>query len=481
MGLSSNARLLTITARLTSNEYESQQISNAKLRLATQSQQASDEYIRALNQQAFAFVTYDSFGNSVNTDLTANVLYQFGDQKNQYVLANANGQALVSQTDAKNFEKCGTLYEFLKCYDLEPKMDSDLKALYEAVDSFILPSGRNGWDDYVNKAMFYYSENPDVVMELKDPYADRVYNASTGSYDWPILQNTDNLTGITTTQFNPYSTWLQNKDIVQNEYIEQRAAFEQKVIDFSNGEDITREEIDLDKETLNNYYKAFSRMVNFGAFLEFQYYDEEERTYQASRGGEALKVFHEYKENLAKLNHELDKRGIDLDEAVTYEDSTKAQWYTNLWYRMNGNSTIKSMSASDNYKVLEKELTSSSTWIRDSLNQGLITIEQASYVNSDKTFPDEDNPLVMQLNGITWATKMFSSCPDIIQKDDTQKLARAEAAYEKKTAEINAKDEKFQRQINLLNTEHNALQTEYDSVKSALEKNISRSFKTFNG
>ena len=99
MGLSSNARLLTITARLTSNEYESQQITNAKLRLATQSQQASDDYIRALNQQAFAFVTYDSYGNTVNTDLTANVLYQYSDQKNQYMLANASGQALVNITE----------------------------------------------------------------------------------------------------------------------------------------------------------------------------------------------------------------------------------------------------------------------------------------------------------------------------------------------------------------------------------------------
>ena len=50
MGLSSSqGRLLSITARLTSNEYESQQISNAKMRLATQSQAASDDYINALN------------------------------------------------------------------------------------------------------------------------------------------------------------------------------------------------------------------------------------------------------------------------------------------------------------------------------------------------------------------------------------------------------------------------------------------------
>lgn len=60
MGLSSSqGRLLSITARLTSNEYESQQISNAKMRLATQSQAASDDYINALNSQQVLYTTYD--------------------------------------------------------------------------------------------------------------------------------------------------------------------------------------------------------------------------------------------------------------------------------------------------------------------------------------------------------------------------------------------------------------------------------------
>ena len=66
MGLSSSqGRLLSITARLTSNEYESQQISNAKMRLATQSQEASAQYIAALNSQQLLFVSYDAQGQAV--------------------------------------------------------------------------------------------------------------------------------------------------------------------------------------------------------------------------------------------------------------------------------------------------------------------------------------------------------------------------------------------------------------------------------
>ena len=73
MGISaSQARLLSITARLTSNEYESQQISNAKMRLATKSEQASNEYIAALNTRQLQFVTYDAQGAAVVENLTAN-------------------------------------------------------------------------------------------------------------------------------------------------------------------------------------------------------------------------------------------------------------------------------------------------------------------------------------------------------------------------------------------------------------------------
>ncbi len=469
MGLSSNTRLLTITARLTQNEYESQQITNAKLRLATQSQQASDEYIRTLNQDAYVFVTYDSYGNTVNADLTANVLYQYNDNKNQYLLANSNGQALVSQIDAKNFEASGTLSEFLKKYNIEPKMEADLKTLYDDVNAYILPSGKNKWENFVYEWMYDSAHRP---IYLKDPEKDDKERVKDdGGSD--VLQDA-------------YDYYLTNKGVVQLNYLNQRGSYEDLIYRLSNGEDVTRSTIDTEKVELAQRQKAFDRMSSFGAFLEFQFFDEEEREYSDSwtgytGGADMVKELHEYRDNLAKLNSELEKRGIEITDAISYEDSTKAQWYTNLWYRMNGNSTVKSASAGNNYQVLANELTSSSTWIKDSLTQGIVTIEQASFNNSENTVPDKDNPLVMKLNGINWKAKIFSSCNDIMQKDDTAKLARAEAAYEKKTAEINAKDEKFQRQINLLNSEHTALQTEYDSVKSAMEKNISRSFKTFNG
>ena len=76
MGMSaSQARLLTITARLADNELRSQTINNAKMRLSTQSAQASDNYINALNDANMMFSNYDLTGTSQSQLLTYNALH----------------------------------------------------------------------------------------------------------------------------------------------------------------------------------------------------------------------------------------------------------------------------------------------------------------------------------------------------------------------------------------------------------------------
>ena len=161
----------------------------------------------------------------------------------------------------------------------------------------------------------------------------------------------------------------------------------------------------------------------------------------------------------------------------------KHNGYTNLWYRLNGESSEKSLQGknSDNYSVLDSKLLNSATWIKDALTQGVISIEVASYTESSNEIPDINTPTIVNLKGISWKTSIYSSLTDLTQKDDEQAIAKAEAEYQRKNEEISAKDEKYQNKIKTLDTEHTALQTEYDSVQSALNKNIERSFKTFNG
>ena len=77
MGLSaSQARLLSITARLSDNELHSQQIANSKVRLADKTQEASQEYLDSLNATKLVFTTYNSDGGTIQNPLTAGLMYQ---------------------------------------------------------------------------------------------------------------------------------------------------------------------------------------------------------------------------------------------------------------------------------------------------------------------------------------------------------------------------------------------------------------------
>ena len=124
MGLSaSQARLLSITARLSQNELHSQQIANSKVRLADKSNEASREYLQSLNATKLMFTTYDAKGNATQTSMTAGLLYTYEPMKSQYTLQNAAGMNYVTNVDATNYENTDNLYDFLNCYDLIANME----------------------------------------------------------------------------------------------------------------------------------------------------------------------------------------------------------------------------------------------------------------------------------------------------------------------------------------------------------------------
>lgn len=76
----------------------------------------------------------------------------------------------------------------------------------------------------------------------------------------------------------------------------------------------------------------------------------------------------------------------------------------------------------------------------------------------------------------------FSSGDASLQtKNDNTEIAKAEAEYKTTMAEIQVKDNRFDLQLKTIDTEHSAIQTEIDSVKKVIDKNIERSFKIFNG
>lgn len=444
MGLaSSQARLLSITARLTSNEYESQQISNAKMRLATQTQEASEAYIAALNDTEYSFISFDSTGDQVKSPLTVATMYEYADGKNQYILTNSSGKVLLSNKDIQIYRSSPNLETFLNQYGISRTFKS--QKLEETWNTL-----------FSNTAGTPYSQ---YLQDWNDAVAS---------------------TGV--------GGWADSKRSAQEAYLVALGEYTTLVNRQRSGENISKAEVLEKQTTMENALQEFTKLISKNSAAEAQLKQSNPDLYEN---------YQKYQSALSLYKDELDELGLSAKNAYKYDDPTKAQWYTNLWYRLNGPSTDNSgaknyasfnisdgiREAKNGEKIVPDDvsLLNSSVWISNALSKGLVNIEQAAFSNEDMTLADNQNPFSYNLHGITWSGKIYSSISDIVQSDNDKKIAQAEAEYQRKTAEINAKDEKYQRKISLLDSEHNAIQTEYESVKSALNKNMERSFKAFQG
>ena len=155
------------------------------------------------------------------------------------------------------------------------------------------------------------------------------------------------------------------------------------------------------------------------------------------------------------IDQMIDKYGEPKYAWVDKTDSTnsgnadaKAQWYTNMFNRMKSG-----------YKTIENGLASSSEWLKFALESGLVTMEQV-----DKSY--------------SWKSLDYKTCSNITeQTDNSEAVSKAEAEYNRAMKDIDAKDSMYDIQLKNIDTEHTALQTEYDSVKSVISKNIDRTFK----
>ena len=155
------------------------------------------------------------------------------------------------------------------------------------------------------------------------------------------------------------------------------------------------------------------------------------------------------------IDQMIDKYGEPKYAWVDETDSTnsgnadsKAQWYTNMFNRMKSG-----------YKTIENGLASSSEWLQFALESGLVTMEQV-----DKSY--------------SWKSIDYKTCSNITeQTDNSEAVSKAEAEYNRAMKDIDAKDSMYDIQLKNIDTEHTALQTEYDSVKSVISKNIDRTFK----
>ena len=152
--------------------------------------------------------------------------------------------------------------------------------------------------------------------------------------------------------------------------------------------------------------------------------------------------------NMIDINGEPKYAWIDVnDTANTGNAESKAQWFTNLFKRMQ-----------QGYKALENGLASSKEWIEFALESGIVSMEQV-----DKSF--------------NWKSLDYKTCTRITEETDDAAVAKAEAEYTRAMNDIKAKDNIYDLQLKNIDTEHTTLQTELDVVKEVIKKNVDRTMK----
>lgn len=507
MGMSaSQGRLLSITARLTSNEYESQQISNAKMRLSTQSEEASSEYIAALNSQQLQYVTYDAKGNQNTQKLSVGAMYQYSDMKNQYIVSNAAGQALITGEDSDKFQNANNLDEFLQSYGLKKQWKSKtLESNYNKLQSDEFKEIKANWDAEkakYNEAVYdensgemylasEYDENKDIVSYLDKDGNKYSYTGTTDS-DGYRLYSYNNKTVSAKNFISSEQQWANEKSAASDAYSNAMARYNEAQEKSANGLDVDiKPYLTVVSDAKAKYTSCITKDNWLSARASYAYNGyvantnedgdvEMTYSYDFNKVSDVCNEMSKYDEVIAEFNSEAADYGTNMEDLYEYDDKAKAQWYTNLWYRLNGSSTDKTTQGKlgQNYSKIDSKLLSSTTWLQDAILQGAVTVEIAS-TDSPSSKINESDPTITDLTGISWVSTIYTSCTDFTQSDDDQAISRAEAEYERKTKEISDKDQKYQNKIKILETEHSALQTEYESVQNAMNKNIDRSFKVF--
>ena len=640
MGMAAGqARLLSITARLTDNELRSQTITNSKLRLADKSSEASQEYMDALNSTQLMFSTYNDNGELSYQSLTANTLLTYSDLKNQYSLVNSSGQIMLNGADIKKYEASNSLAEFLYSYGIpevdNPKYPEALKGIYgkSTVDdgSYLYENlyDENNplqWNDYfsamtdadIANLQTIVTKNPEDVTEADaQQFTDAVNNWKTQLAGNSLFNNYSNIGGTFGAYINelldlpdvefpdkndpeftdvsgdvelaekfdlaskkcynnchpPYSGSGQecylhvlaylldyNGDLsgypksfnttvdglgisVDRGKITGAAIYSQReeypagsgnyvpakdmmqevsqyLWDPENGcmapadeTDTTTYESSVAEKLLSNYkwvdsdgdgvyektlktwpervidtYYAVQNRDTLGLQYEslLPILDE----FQTDMKTALSSIFNEDRYNQAVKDWQTEmsrwlKEIGDLkanyvasldtipDKTIPDETDARYQWYVNLYYRMGGGATNDDGTKNaNNYKELDENLINNAEWLQFALENGILTMEQASY--SEKG--SEKYP---EIGTYDWTSIIYTNASDIKSQENETAIAVAEVKYKNAMTEIENQDKKYDQDLKKLDSEHSALQTEYDSIKNVVDKNVENSFKTF--
>ncbi|MBQ8168090.1 hypothetical protein IJZ97_01575 [bacterium] len=384
MGMAAGqARLLSITARLTDNENMGQTLSYAKQRLADETEQLNAAYNEALSATKLTVLTGFNGSEANYTDISYSVMTGYNTVAcgRQYVVTNAKGQILVTKELAEAFEAGnGNLNVFLASVD-DNGFGYNLCDIDVTNNDECVAAIHEAWDKYYDSVGISFDdeehdeENPAIEFGYTATGNDPYQGFATYTFDgdtYPI-----NFEGTTKEQRELYDYAVAITEAYYNQGATWKNSVKTPAQDVENSNKITY------------YTNIFNQMATFGYYTEANEADT-------------------------------------IDGVATYKGGQ-----------------------------------SSTSWFEQQLKEGKLFLKYFSATENDfvqTTLSDDDA---------------------IQEVEDERKIALVESQYTQDLAALENKDQKIDLELKKLDTEHNALQTEYDSVKNVIQKNVESSFKTF--
>ncbi len=500
MGMAaSQARLLSITARLSNNEMEQQSLAYSKQRLSDNSEQINDAYLDALNKTKYRVLTGYNNSEACYADLTYNQLTGANTVASgkQYLVKNNEGKVLVSSAIAKAYESNnGDFNKFLvdlgytqadiditkheqsedAIHDAWDKYLSSVnKSIYDVDGQHVLgfdfvsfakstddPKKKQNFNGYATYNTAYTTDSNGETIDLfKDSngyYKERLVleartfvDETTNKSSIEVGYYTGNIDENGEPEFKPV-----DKDDEGNPLVTYNTETEKFIYKNQEGEEVEADALYVDpNETLiSESYKNYMTSTD-----GVNYTTEGGVTYQVTKESKPLNF-----EGTTTAQRELYDYALALTEAYYNNsvsntsselkyDAEMVTYYKNIFNEMRS-CGFTTTSDESNFKDNE--------WFVKQLKAGNLTLSY--YSTAEKGFI-----------GTT-----LDDDESITEKEDKSAMVIAEQVYQHQMDKIESQDKQFDLQLSKLESEHNALQTEYDSVKKVISTNVEKTFNVFN-
>ena len=422
MGMAaSQARLLAITARIHDVEFQAQSIQAAKIRLAMQEDQIYEQYLNALEAQSVANV--GGSGIATGSNKRASVPTTFN-SFNEYAKNNAGKEDGYYLTDSER--------RVIVDKDLASKLDQYYNQCEDGDAFAMVASG--------------LTQEPKVPDTAKDII--NFLQTRTGG--------DQNKQSSYVTEYNGYKERLAQQEIgvsdpfdidgiknaatAYNQKIQSAKDDEKEISDWELEDPATRGDRPPEPKIPSSELEAKQKAIN-------------------DLAGEC--------ETFKNTVESLDADAL-LDEIVVANNSFSTKeykYYEEMFDLIKENG--KGYTTLD--KVGGKE--NNSEWFSNAISDG--TIYMGKYTTDSKNDNELDDFGLDLINADTvfgWTNGT---------DNDSTDLTIAETEFERKLKAIDKKEQRYDMQLSRLETERQALTTEYDSLKKVISDNIERTFGIF--